>query len=304
MKLKILVIVLITTFTIEIPLFAQEDIMQKIEEGKREKEFVNYAFKSPRVIMSHSLEVLKPGTMDFRILHRFGNINQGSYQLFGLDQATMRMGFDFGISDNLMIGVGRSTNKKEFDGFIKYRLIHQSIGSHSIPFSLVFVLGGTLQSLKRNDQTNKFIFTDRIGYYYQTIIGRKFNDRISLQFSPTLLHQNLVSKLNDPNNLYALGAGGRIKLTKRVSLNFDYYYRFNPNADDDTHNPFSLGFDFETGGHVFQLHFTNAIGMNERIFLSETTNDWGKGDIQFGFNLSRVFQIKKQKTNRKSWIQN
>jgi hypothetical protein len=134
-----------------------------------------------------------------------------------------------------------------------------------------------------------------MAYYYQIIIGRKFSDRISLQLSPTLLHRNLASTANDPNDLYGLGAGGRLKLTKRISLNLDYYYRFNPNAADETHNPLSVGFDFETGGHVFQLHFTNAVGMNERMFLTETTNDWAKGDIQFGFNLSRIFQIKKKK---------
>lgn len=276
--------------------FAQDgDLLKLVNTDKPKKEYVDYAFKSTRVIMSHSLELLKPGTMDFRILHRFGNVNQGGYQFFGLDQATMRLGFDFGITKNFMLGIGRSTNKKEFDGFLKYRLIHQAEGPGSLPFSVVAVAGSTLQTLKWADPERKNYFSSRLAYYGQIIIGRKFTDGITLQVSPTLLHRNLVPTLNDPNDLYAVGVGGRFKISKRVSLNFDYYYRVNPNQFDGTHNPLSVGIDIETGGHVFQLHVTNAIGMNERIFLTETTNDWAKGDIQFGFNLSRTFQLKKKR---------
>jgi len=291
---KFLLLAILFDFTSSV-LYAQDnDLLKLVDDNTPQKEYIDYSFKSTRVIMSHSMELLKPGTMDFRILHRFGNINDGGYEFFGLDHATMRMGFDFGISRNFMLGIGRNTSKKEFDGFLKYRLIHQSTGQHSMPFSLVVVAGTTLQTLKWSDPTKKNGFSDRLGYYYQMIIGRKFSDRISLQVSPTILHRNLVPTLNDPNDLYAIGVGGRLKLSKRVSLNLDYYYRVNPNELDETLNPFSIGFDLETGGHVFQLHFTNAIGMNERIFLSETTNDWANGDIQFGFNLSRTFQVKKR----------
>jgi len=296
MKSKKISLLAILCYVISSAVSAQDnDLLQLVNDNKPKKEYIDYSFKSTRVIMSHSMELLKPGTMDFRILHRFGNINGGGYELFGLDHATMRMGFDFGISRNFMLGIGRSTNKKEFDGFLKYRLIHQSTGSHSFPLSLVVVAGSTLQTLKWDDPTKKYYFSDRVGYYYQAIIGRKFTDGISLQVSPTILHQNIVSTISDPNDIYALGIGGRFKLSKRISLNFDYYYRFNPDKHGETLNPLSIGFDIETGGHVFQLHFTNAIGMNERIFLSETTNDWGHGDIQFGFNLSRTFQLKKKK---------
>lgn len=274
---------------------AQDDLLKLVDDKKQKKEYVDYAYKSTRVIMSQSLEILKPGVMDFRILHRFGNVNQGGYEFFGLDQATMRLGFDFGISKNLMIGIGRSTYKKEFDGFLKYRLIHQANGPGALPFSLLLVGGSTLNSLKWADPTRKNYFSSRMAYYGQAILGRKISEGITLQISPTIVHRNLVPTSEDPNDLFAIGAGGRIKLSRRISLNFDYYYRINPNKNDGTLNPFSVGFDFETGGHVFQLHFTNAVGMNERVFLTETTNDWAKGDIQFGFNLSRTFQVKKRK---------
>ena len=286
--------VILSVLMCEISLAQDEDLLKLVKDDKPKKEYVDYAFKSSRVIMSHSLELLKPGTMDFRILHRFGNVNQGGYQFFGMDQATMRMGFDFGITKNFMLGVGRSINKKEFDGFLKYRLIHQANGPQSLPFSLVAVAGSAMQTLKWADPARKNYFSSRVAYYGQVIIGTKFTEGITFQVSPTLLHRNLVPTLNDPHDLYAVGVGGRFKVSKRVSLNFDYYYRVNPNKFDGTHNPLSLGVDIETGGHVFQLHLTNAVGMNERIFLTETTNDWAKGDIQFGFNLSRTFQLKKK----------
>ena len=276
---------------------AQDVDLLKLVEDKPEKEYVDYAFKSSRVIMSHSMEMIRPGVMDFRILHRFGNINAGAYEFFGLDNATMRMGFDFGLTKNLMVGAGRSTSQKELDGFLKYRFIHQAKGKGAMPFSLLAVAGSTLTTLKWADPSRKNYFTSRLGYYGQVIIGRKMNDAMSLQVMPTVIHRNLVPTINDASDLIAVGAGVRIKLSKRISLNADYYYRINPNETDGTLNPLSLGFDIETGGHVFQLHFTNAMGMNERAFLTQTTNDCSKGDIQFGFNISRTFQLKKKRSS-------
>ena len=278
-------------------LHAQEEDLLKLVGGdeKPQKENIDYAFKSSRVIMSHSMEVIRPGVMDMRILHRFGNVNKGAYEFFGLDNATMRLGFDFGITKNLMLGVGRSTNKKELDGFIKYRLIHQAKGPGSLPFSFLLVGGSSMTLLKFTDTSKKNYFSSRLGYYGQAIIGRKFSEGFTLQFMPTVVHRNLVPTKDDPGDLMAIGVGTRFKLSRRISLNVDYYYRLNPNSNDGTQNPLSIGFDIETGGHVFQLHFTNAVGMNEKVFLSETTNKWEKGDIQFGFNISRSFQVKKKK---------
>lgn len=295
MKTSLLFLVLILA---SLQMNAQDDVdlLGGLEEKKPEKEYVYNAFKSSRVIMSHSMEMLRPGVLDFRILHRFGNINQGLKELFGLDQATIRLGLDYAVSNNLTVGIGRATYKKELDGFIKFRAIQQAKGPKSMPFSLLLVGGTTLNTLPWADPTRKNYFSSRFGYYGQTIIGRKFNENLTLQIMPTIVHQNLVTTIKDPNDLYAAGFGGRIKLSKRISLNADYYYVFNRNEEiDGFHNPLSIGFDIETGGHVFQLHFTNAVGMNERVFLTETINDWGDGDIQFGFNISRAFQIGKKK---------
>lgn len=273
---------------------AQDDLLKLVEDDKPKREYVDYAFKSSRVIMSHSLEIIRPGVMDMRILHRFGNINGGAYEFFGLDNATIRLGFDFGLIKNLMIGIGRSTNRKEIDGFLKYRLIHQSKNG-GLPFSLLFVAGSSLNTLKFTDSTRKNYFSSRMGFYGQTIIGSKISEGFTLQLMPTIVHRNLVPTVNDPNDMLAVGVGSRLKLSKRISFTVDYYYRINPNVADGTFNPLSVGFDIETGGHVFQLHFSNAIGMNEKVFLTETTNDWTKGDVQFGFNISRSFQLGRKK---------
>jgi hypothetical protein len=293
MKLKIFLLAL--AISIGQMLYAQ-DMLDSLMSDKPQKEYVESAFKSSRVIMSHSMEMLKPGILDFRILHRFGNVNQGVKEFFGLDQATIRLSLDYAINKDLTVGLGRSKYKKELDAFIKYRPIQQATGPKALPFSLVLVAGTTLQTGTLGTPGKDSLFTNRMSYYWQAIVGRKFCEAFTFQLVPTLVHRNLVPLTADPNDTYALGAGGRIKLSRRVSFNFDYYYVVNKDKSLQTYDPLSIGFDIETGGHVFQLHFTNAVGMNERAFITETTNDWGKGDIQFGFNISRAFQIKKRKS--------
>ncbi len=297
MKYKQLLILTILLLPAVLVKAQEPSLLDILGEGEKTTEYTTNAFKGSRVINSHSMEMLHPGTMDFRILHRFGRINQGVYQLFGLDQASMRMGFDFGLQKNLVVGVGRSTSKKELDGFIKYRLLWQSKGARVMPVSVIAVAGMTVNGLK--DVTGNpevaTTFSRRLGYYYSLIVGRKFSDRLTIQLAPTLVHTNIVENRLVPNNLYALGFGGRFKFTKRMAIVWDYSYAFNRFPENVNYNPLSLGIDIETGGHVFQLHFSNAVGMNERAFLSDDNGNWLKGDIQFGFNLSRVFQIKKQK---------
>ncbi|HET9058163.1 MAG TPA: DUF5777 family beta-barrel protein [Chitinophagaceae bacterium] len=290
------ILILFLIFSETKNLFAQGvDLLKLVEEDKPKKTYVDYAFKSPRVINSHSIEMVKPGVLDFRVLHRFGNINKGLYEFFGLDQATIRLGLDYGISRNLTLGVGRSSYKKEIDSYLKFRVIHQAKGPYSIPFSVLVVAGSTINMLRANDPNRKNYYTSRLAYYYQLLIGSKITEGFSLQFSPTVVHRNLVPTANDPHDLYAAGVGARIKLSKRTSFNVDYYYVVNQNPTLNLQNPLSIGFDIETGGHVFQFHVTNALGMNERAFLTETANKWSKGDIQIGFNISRAFQIKKKR---------
>lgn len=273
----------------------EEDLLKLVGEEAPKKEFVKYAFKSPRVISSSSMEFLNPGTLDFRILHRFGQLDQGYKNFFGLDQASMRMSFDVGIRHNLMAGIGRSTFRKELDAFVKYAPVRQSTGPRSFPVTVAAVAGITMDGTPWSDPARKNYFTSRLAFFHQLIIGRKFSESFTLQVAPTFVHKNLVPRETDTNDYYALQVGGRIKLSQRVAFTWDYTHVFAGLPDSGYYHPLSLGFDIETGGHVFQLHFSNATGMNEKAFITETTSRWGKGEIRFGFNLSRVFQLRRKK---------
>ena len=192
-----------------------------------------------------------------------------------------------------MVGIGRTTTKKELDGFVKYRLLWQSTGKRNMPFSVLGVTGMTYNGLNSpfDNPSIAPTFERRVSYYQQVIIGRKFSNNFSLQVTPTYLHRNIVQNVLIPHDMFALGLGGRLKLSQRIALVWDYTHAFNRFPDDPVSDPLTLGVDIETGGHVFQLHFSNAVGMNERAFITDNNGNWGKGEIQFGFNLSRVFQV-------------
>ncbi len=278
-------------------LTAQEPSMLDLLGEDKSVNYAAYSFKSPRVINSHSLEMLHAGALDFRILHRFGRLDQGLYDVFGLDNATIRLSFDYGITSNLTVGFGRTNQKKELDGFVKYRILRQSSGARNMPVTLVWVSGLTLNGLKDPYPGEQTSTSDRLAYYHQIIVGRKISDRFSLQLAPTLLHRNLTPQSLDPNTLFATGLGMRYKLNNRLAVLLDYTHVFNRFPGLIVRNPLSLGVDIETGGHVFQLHFTNSAGLNERAYMTDTNGSWLRGEIQFGFNLSRVFQVTKQQDN-------
>jgi opacity protein-like surface antigen len=257
--------------------------------------YTTATFKTTRLVNGHSVENVAKGVLDVKISHRFGNINEGGYELFGLDKATMRMGLDYGITPYLMVGVGRSTYQKTYDAFFKLKILRQSKGKRKMPITLSYVPTIALRTLKYEDPNLTNFYTSRLFYTHQLIIGRKFSEGTSLQLMPTFIHQNLVTGANDPNDMFAIGIGGRQKISKRISVNAEYYYQIPGYKQPGTVNVLSIGFDIETGGHVFQLHFTNSQGMNERSFITDTKGKWEKGDILFGFNISRVFTIGKNR---------
>lgn len=270
------------------------DLMTQLE--KESEDQINYttaAFKTTRLIDGHTVENVGKGVLDVKISHRFGTLSNGAYQLFGLDNATMRMGLDYGVTRYLMVGFGRSTFEKTFDAFFKVKLLRQSTGKRNVPVTISYVPTIAIRTLDWPDQTRKKYFSSRISYTHQLLIGRKFSEGTSLQLMPTFIHRNLAAP-GEKNDLLAIGIGGRQKLTRRLSLNAEYYYQLPAYKIAGTSNALSVGFDIETGGHVFQLHFTNSRGMTEKNFISETTGKWENGDILFGFNISRVFTIGKK----------
>lgn len=253
-------------------------------------------FKSTRIINGHSIEQMKNSQLEFRISHRFGTLNEGTYGLFGLDQSVIHFSLEYGINRWLMAGIGRGSVNKTYDAFGKIRILRQSTGEKSMPIHLSYFSSVELNTLRFPDRPegSSNYFSSRLAYVQQLLIARKFSESLSVQITPTFIHRNLVKTALDQNDIYALGAGARYKLNKRLSVNGEYYYTYQPNADHldpRTYNVLSVGVDIETGGHVFQLMLTNTQGMREGTFIPATTGSWGKGDIHLGFNISRVFAL-------------
>ncbi|HAN77385.1 MAG TPA: hypothetical protein DCQ31_06240 [Bacteroidales bacterium] len=245
-------------------------------------------FKATRIISNQSVETMGKGDLLFIIMHRFGALNSGIEEFFGLDESVIRFGFEYGVTPRLTLGIGRGNNEKIYDGFFKYRVLQQS---DKMPLSLA-VFSGVSYASVYNLQTDlpfKNEWYYYANYYTQLLIARKINSRISLQLAPTLMHRNITETALDPNTQYACGIGGRYKLNKRLTLNAEYTYIFNPMESFETYSPISLGLDIETGGHVFHLAISNAIGLNESQFIGKTTGNVVKGDIFLGFNINRTF---------------
>ena len=280
-------------------LLAQDDLMEMLGSDDETVEYSYATFKTTRIINSHTIENPATGVLLFMIQHRFGRINTGIYELFGLDQASIRFGFEYGIADWLSLGFGRSSFEKTYDGYLKFRLLRQSSGARKMPVTMSYYVSTAITSLKWEDMgvaNRENFFSSRVSYTHQLLIARKFNSNLSLQLMPSLVHKNFVPTAEDKNDIFSIGIGGRYKITNRMSVNAEYYYTPPEQMSYEFDQPFSLGLDIETGGHVFQLHFSNAQAFFERGFITETQGSWGKGDIYFGFNISRVFTIKKPKT--------
>lgn len=290
---KSLLIVLTFLFTAT---YAQDDL-----EGLfGEDETTNYAFatfKSSRIIIGESVEQTAAGNLIFDIQHQFGAFNTGFNNFYGLDQALMRLGFIYGITDWMAVGIGRTNLEKTYDASLKIKVLRQSTGKRNIPFTLSYFGDIAVNSLPWADNI-QYYFSHRLTYTNQILIARKFSSKVSAQLTPTVIHRNLVATQQDENDVYGLGFGGRLKLTNRLSVNGEYFLVLSQKAAADYHNSLSLSLDIETGGHIFQLYFSNSYGMLAQQFVPETEGDWLGGDIHFGFNLSRTFVTRKPKEFR------
>ena len=274
---------------------SNDDDLLSLIGGEEEQTYTTATFKTTRIINMHSVENAAAGVMDFRISHRFGFINTGAYDLFGLDQALMRIGLEYGVTKRLMVGFGRSNVNKAYDSFLKYKILRQGSGKRNIPVSVSYFASAVCNTVHWTDPNRDNYFSSRMQYTHQLLIARKFNNDLSLQLTPTLVHKNLVPTLQDKNDILAVGFGGRYKLTQRFSVNGEYIYVLPNQISTEYYNSLSLGVDIETGGHVFQLHLTNSTSMLEPGFITESVGQWKNGGIHFGFNVSRVFTVKEKR---------
>lgn len=278
---------IIFAFLLPLCMYSQEDdLFSEIDTDSTQTE-VTSAFKSLKIVNLESTKLASKGDFYFIVAHRFGSIKNGIDTFFGLDDANTQIKFLYGVNEWLTVHVSRSGFQKSYEGAVKYRLMPQQ--DNGFPVTIV-----GFNSIVVNTELDKVLlpklkFNNRLNYTTQLLISRKFSEKLSLELAPTYFHENYVVNDNQDNSQFAIGAGGRYKISKRVALTMDYAAHLNRVSNALARNPLSLGVDIETGGHVFQLHFTNAQAMNETGYLGNAFGDWSDGNIYFGFNLVRVF---------------
>jgi len=279
---------------------AQEEMLDLLEQDKiQATDYTSATFKTTRVVVGQSCENPPAGNLILVFTHHFGALNTGYENLFGLKQAQVRLGAEYGITKWMGIGVGLNTLKNTWDGFLKFKVLRQSTGLKKMPVTLTIFTSTSIYTTKWEDPDRKNYFTSRMSYATQFILARKFGEWFSLQIAPTYVHVNLVPSYEDHNNIFSIGMGARFKVSKRVSINAEYYYLFPEQiVSTPAYSSFSAGVDIETGGHVFQIFLTNAMGENMESIITQTTGTWWNGDIFLGFNISRIFTVVKPKEFR------
>jgi Membrane bound beta barrel domain (DUF5777) len=291
---KIILIIIYLCFAVSYISNAQDllSMLDSIQPAEEEEIYTDGTFKSVRLINGYTSETAGKNDFIFSISHRFGTLNQGIYDLFGLDQSTIRFGFEYGINDRIDLGIGRSNYEKLYDGFIKIKIARQSTGKKSFPFTITLLEGMSVKTQKWTNESVDYPTSARLYYIHELFIARKFTEKFSAQLSPIIIHRNMVETREDQNTVGAIGIGGRYKITNRFTAVCEYYYLLPGKTADKYNNSLAFGVELETGGHVFQLHFSNSTGMTEKAFIPETTGKWTEGDISFGFNIIRLFSFK------------
>ncbi|MFC2151097.1 DUF5777 family beta-barrel protein [Bacteroidota bacterium] len=267
-------------------------MLDSIQPETDKNQYVEGTFKSVRLINGYTSETAAKKELIFSISHRFGNINGGIKDFYGLDQSTIRFGFEYGLNDRIDLGIGRSNFEDIIDGFIKVKLTQQSSGKKSFPVTITWLEGISVRTQEWTNDEVDYPLTGRFYYIHELFIARKFTEKLSLQLSPVIIHRNMVETREDQNTVGAVGIGGRYKITNRFTAVGEYYYLIPGNTADKYNNSLAIGIEIETGGHVFQIHATNSNGMTEKAFITETMGEWINGDVGIGFNIIRLFSFK------------
>mgnify|MGYP001217830270 FL=1 len=275
---------IILFISISVSLHSQEDLLGLIDDNPKTIP-VMATFKATRIVNAQSIEMPKPRILEFVILHRFGSIANGAYDLFGMDEAVIRFDLEYGFSDRLSIGIGRSSLNKTYDIFSKLKIVDQRTGHRSFPISLVLFTKMEIETIMKDMDMQ-----DRYTYDVQFLLAKKLNRSLSLQLMPTFIHRNLVETHNDHHDLISLGIGGRIKMTRRTSINFDTFFPIGKRGETYKQG-WGIGYDIETGGHVFQLMVTNARGSFESEYIENASGAFEDLNLYLGFNISRAFYL-------------
>lgn len=263
---------------------AQDDLLMELDSTQVANTYATATFKGLQIVTLQTTKMPAKKEFYFVVSHRFGTVKDGISEFFGLDMATTKIGGVYGITDGLAVSVSRHTMLKVYEAGIKYRLARQS---DDFPVDIVGYNTIDVNTFLEEEEYPNIEFADRLTYISQVLISRKLSDKVSLELVPSYIHRNLYEPLIENDSQFSLGVGGRVKLSKRLALNLEYAYNFD--MPDFYSKPLSVGLDIETGGHIFQLLFSNSQSMTEAGYLTHAAGDWGDGDFFFGFNLYRVF---------------
>lgn len=285
MKISIRILFSFLLLMATISINAQEDLLDELESETKEQTFEQPAFKAMKIGNLQSTKVAAKGDLYMYVSHRFGTLKDGLTTFFGFDNANTKIQLVKGVADGVQVGISRESIRKTYAAHTKVSFLKQN---EKIPFNVVGYATANIRTDLRKEQYPNMQFADRLSYASQLLISRRFGNNLSLELAPTYVRQNLVLEPFQNHNQYALGFGGRLKVSKRMSINADYVYNFSRHEDSIYNNPFTVGLDIETGGHVFQLLFSNAQSTNEPGFISNAEGKWFE-DVFFGFNIVRVF---------------
>ncbi|QDW22597.1 DUF5777 family beta-barrel protein [Flavobacterium sp. KBS0721] len=264
--------------------YSQEDLLKDLDSTQVEDSYAAATFKALQVVTLQTTKMAAKKEFYFVVSHRFGTVKDGFDSFFGLDNATTKLGGIYGVTDWLSVSLSRHTLNKMYETGLKYRMARQSA---NFPVDIVGYSVADINTFLEKDQYPGLEFKHRTTYVQQLLVSRKINERLSLELVPSFIHKNLYNPTIENDNQFSFGGGGRYKITKRLSVNLEYMHNFDTPGFYE--NPLSVGLDIETGGHVFQLIFTNSQSMSESGYLTNASGNWGKGDFFFGFNLYRVF---------------
>ena len=280
------------------PLRAQNDLLEMLDSAIKPVRIpVDATFKSTRVINCHSIERMRAGDLELHVAHRFGLMNSGFKKFFGLDESSSHVSLEYGITNWMEVGLGSATVDEQFNGFVKFSPIRQMKGKWALPVSASLYLAAITTTKDYPDPTWVVDAVHRRSFVAQLLVARKFAPWLSIQLSPTFVHRNMVATPLDPNRIFAMGVGGRMKFSKRAAISCEYFWLKDRNqlTGPKRYNPLSIGLDIETGSHVFQVFVSNSFQILENGFIGETTGSWKTNGLHVGFNISRVFTVIRKK---------
>lgn len=274
-------------------------------------------FLSQRLINANTTEMLKPGHLEFKVVHNFGDIGGtfgGVKNAFGLDNSTdIKIAFLLGITKNFNLIVSRNKGfgnvSQLWEMGFKYRFMQQMENDPSRPLSIALFANGVASSVKGStDSTKEHFFprtSSRQSQVVQLMVARKFGKILSFQLNPTYVHTNHVIP-GDVNSVFALGAAIRVPIYKQFVFIADYFHPFRSQGNIDAlrakgvrlYDVVGVGLELVTPGHIFHVNFTNTHTILENRFLTRTTTSWGKGEFRWGFTVARDFVLFKNRKKK------